>query len=187
MNSLAKWGMAAAVVVVVAIVGYNLLPGRGGSGSQPVGAAASPSASSQAASARPSPVVGGVCTPTPVRFDASTAIDLTGAWAGDDGGIYYVRQLDKVIWWNGMSGRDDPSDSLGRGWNNVGRGEIKDDLTIAADWADVPRGMVDGYGTVNFKIGADAQGNLQVTKTSETGTGRDDTTWTRCEPGFPAG
>jgi hypothetical protein len=51
---------------------------------------------------------------------------------------------------------------------------------------DVPRGFVDGYGTVNFKIGADAAGNIQITKTSETGTGRGDTTWKRCEPGFPA-
>ena len=48
------------------------------------------------------------------------------------------------------------------------------------------RGFIDGYGTVNFKIGADAAGNIQITKTSETGTGRGDTTWKRCEPGFPA-
>ena len=47
-----------------------------------------------------------------------------------------------------------------------------DDLTIAADWVDVPRGGIDGYGTVNFKIGADGAGNIQITKTSETGTGR---------------
>jgi hypothetical protein len=73
-------------------------------------------------------------------------IDLTGAWAADDGGIYYVRQLGNVIWWNGMSQRDEPPGSLGRTWNNVGRGEIKDDLTIVAEWADVPRGMVDGQG-----------------------------------------
>ncbi|HSL76825.1 MAG TPA: hypothetical protein VK867_07765 [Candidatus Limnocylindrales bacterium] len=84
-----------------------------------------------------------------------------------------------------MSSRNDPPGALGRDWNNVGRGEIKDDLTIAAEWADVPRGGADGYGTVNFKIGADPAGDLQVVKTSETGTGRGDTIWSRCEPGFP--
>ena len=84
-----------------------------------------------------------------------------------------------------MSARNESPGSLGREWNNVGRGEIKDDLTIAADWVDVPRGHVDGYGTVNFKIGADGKGNLLITKTSETGTGRGDSIWSRCQPGFP--
>jgi hypothetical protein len=146
--------------------------------------ATAPSAAiSSAAAASPIPLVGGVCTPAPVKFDPN-AIDLTGAWAGDDGGIYYVRQRGTVVWWNGMSSRNDPPASLGRNWNNVGRGEINKDLTIVADWVDVPRGGVDGYGTVNFKVGADAAGNLQVTRTSETGTGRGDTVWTRCTPGF---
>jgi hypothetical protein len=186
MNSYAKWAITAAAVVVVAIVGYNLLPTRGGTASQ--AASASPAVVA-AASVAPSPVelppVGGGCAPTPLKFDPSAKIDLTGAWAGDDDGIYYVRQLDNVIWWNGMSERNDPPEALGRFWNNVGRGKIKDDLTIAAEWADVPRGKAQGYGTVNFKIGADAAGNIQITKTSETGTGRGDTRWSRCEPGFP--
>jgi hypothetical protein len=147
--------------------------------------APSVAASSSAAIASPSPVVGGVCTSAPIKFDPK-AIDLTGAWAGDDGGIYYVRQRGDVVWWNGMSSRDDPPLALGRDWNNVGRGQIKD-LTIISDWVDVPRGGIDGYGTVNFKIGADSAGNVQIIKTAETGTGRGDTVWTRCAPGFPAG
>ena len=112
-------------------------------------------------------------------------IDLNGAWAGDDDGIYYVRQRGNVIWWNGMSDRDHPPVSLGRDWNNVGRGEIQKDLSIAIDWADVPRGSIDGYGTMNLKIGPDSAGNLQITKVSETGTGFGNTVWTRCTPGFP--
>ena len=124
------------------------------------------------------------CTPTPIAFDPDS-IDLTGAWAGDDGGIYYVRQLDSVIWWNGMSSRDEEPDLLGREWNNVGRGEIGEDLTIASEWADVPRGGAEGGGTVDFKIGADSEGNLEITKTGGTGSGRGDTVWTPCEPGFP--
>ena len=188
MNSLAKWGIAAAAVVVVAIVGYNLLPSRGGTASQ--AAAASPAvvaATSAAPSSSPVEVAaaGGTCVPMPTKFDPSAKIVLTGAWAGDDDGIYYVRQLGNVIWWNGMSQRNDPPAELGRFWNNVGRGEIKDDLTIVSDWADVPRGMVDGSGTVTFKIGADASGNIQITKVSETGSGRGDRKWTRCQPGFP--
>ena len=141
-------------------------------------------ASSSAATASPSPVIGGVCISTPIKFDPKV-IDLTGAWSGDDGGIYYVRQVGDVVWWNGMSSRAAPPVALGRDWNNVGRGEIGKDLTIVSDWVDVPRGGIDGSGTVTFKIGADSSGNLQITKVSETGSGRGDTVWTRCAPGFP--
>ena len=93
-------------------------------------AAATATATVAAATAPPSPlsspVVGGICTLTPVAFDPDS-IDLTGAWAGNDGGIYYVRQLDSVIWWNGMSSRDQEPTLPGREWNNVGRGEISED------------------------------------------------------------
>lgn len=145
-------------------------------------AASEPVAS--AATARATALIGGACTPTPIKFDPKATIDLTVAWAGNDGGVYYVRQRGNVIWWDGMSSREDPPEMLGREWNNVGRGEIKDDLTIASDWVDVPRGGIDGYGNVNFKIGPNAAGNLQITKTSETGTGRGDSAWMRCTPGF---
>ncbi len=78
-----------------------------------------------------------------------------------------------------------PPSALGRQWNNVGRGEIQSDLTIVSDWIDVPRGGSDGGGTVNLQIGADLSGNIQITKISETGSGRGDALWTRCTPGFP--
>jgi len=151
----------------------------------PTAAAPAPAASVGAPSATASAVaaVGATCTPIQVKFDPK-ATGLTGTWAGDDGGVYYVRQMGNVIWWNGMSSRDLSPQSLGRQWNNVGRGELKADLTIVSDWVDVPRGRADGYGTVNFKVGPDAAGNLQITKTSETGTGRGDSVWTPCRPGF---
>ncbi len=131
----------------------------------------------------PSPAIAEECVPDPRTFTPGAPLDLTGLWAGDDGGIYYVRQLGSVIWWSGMSDRDQPPASLGRGWNNVGRGELGKNLTIVSDWADVPRGGIQGYGTVIFKIGPDANGNLQITKQSETGTGRGDTLWTPCVGG----
>ena len=174
--------------------GLVVLVGCGSSTPSPSAASARPAASASAttptqsaatpsvATASPAPAVAAICTPTPIKFDPKV-IDLTGAWAGDDGGIYYVRQRGSVVWWNGMSSRDGPPATLGRDWNNVGRGEIKN-LTIIADWVDVPRGGIDGYGAVDFKIGADSAGNLQLTKTRDVGTGRGDTLWTRCQPGF---
>lgn len=177
-------------LVCVSLVG---LVGCGSSTTaSPPSTAAPPSAATAPSEAVPSvappsasPEVGAACTPSEIEFDPDS-IDLTGAWAADDGGIYYVRQVGSVVWWNGMSSRDEPPGSLGRVWNNVGRGEISDDLTIVSDWVDVPRGVIDGSGTVNFKIGPDAAGNLKITKTSETGAGRGDTVWTPCTLGFPS-
>ena len=146
-------------------------------GSSAPPATIAPSASPTAV---PTPVAAAARTPTQVKFDATANVDLTGLWAGDDGGIYYVRQLDDVVWWSGMSERDGPAERLGMDWNNVGRGELGEDLTIVSDWVDVPRGEIQGDGTVNFKVGSDAAGNLQITKISETGSGRGDTVWTPC-------
>jgi len=139
--------------------------------------AASPSV---AAVAAPSAPPAADCTPTAVKFDTAATQHLTGLYAADDGGIYYLRQRGNIIWWSGMSDRAGPADELGRTWNNVGRGELGPDMVIHADWVDVPRGQIQGYGTVDFKVGADASGNLHIIKTTETGTGRGDNIWTPC-------
>lgn len=123
------------------------------------------------------------CRPAPLPFDRKN-IDLTGAWAGDDGGIFYVQQDGNTIWWNELSGQAGPADDEGRGFDNVGRGVIGPTLKIIAQWSEVPRGGTYGGGPVNYQIGPDDQGNIQITKTYDPGHGRDDTTWTRCQAGY---
>ena len=194
-NALRLAGSAAAALLIIVVGGIYLGNNQSGGVSGPPAPSASTAPSAAVASAapstatvptpRPTEAVAGVCTPTPIKFDPKAAMDLTGAWAGDDGGVVYLRQVGTVIWWNSMSNRDGQSSTLGRDWNNVGRGEIHKDLTITSEWVDVPRGGIDGQGTVNFRIGPDSAGNVQITKTSETGTGRGDAVWTRCQPGFP--
>ena len=176
--------VSASLVVAVGCGASTASPSA--AASPPAGSSSAPALTSPAASAAtasPTPAVAAICTPAPIKFDPKV-IDLTGAWAGDDGGIYYARQLGNVVWWNGMSTRDGPPAALGRDWNNVGRGEIKD-LVIVAEWSDVPRGRVGGSGQVDFTIGADSAGNIQLTKTKDVGSGRGDTKWTRCQAGFP--
>ena len=150
------------------------------------GAVASQGAiASQKAAASPTAAiaVGAVCQKRPMKFDAAK-IDLTGAWLPNDGGIYYIRQLGKTTWWNGMSERDLPAAQLGRDWNNVARGEIKPDLTIQVEWSDVPRGGVMGFGTMVWKIGDDGTGNVKLTKLSETsGEGFGGEEFVPCNPG----
>ena len=143
--------------------------------------AAAPSASAATATARPSPAVAAACDKALKGFDANH-VDLTGAWAGDDEGIYYLRQVGSVLWWNGMSDRAGSPSDLGRGWNNVGRGVIKA-LKVDVEWADVPRGGILGNGTLSLKIDDDGTGNVHVIKVSETGTGFGNNIWTPCTPG----
>jgi hypothetical protein len=127
--------------------------------------------------------VAAACVPKKTPFNAKN-IDLTGPWAGDDFGVYYLRQLGDVVWWNGMSDRDGPPNELGRAWNNVGRGELNSDMTMSVEWADVPRGQILGGGTLAVKVGPDGAGNIQIVKTAETaGTGFGNTVWVPCAPG----
>ncbi|MGB5100326.1 MAG: choice-of-anchor C family protein [Methanothrix sp.] len=75
----------------------------------------------------------------------NTDVNLTGVWSCDDGGIYYIRQLEDIVWWDGEEASDNPS------WANVARGTIRGD-TVTLDYADVPEGNSDGYGTLVLDI-----------------------------------
>lgn len=119
------------------------------------------------------------CEPAPTPFKP-TGFDLTGAWAGDDGGIYYLRQLGSVVWWNGMSGRDRSPLELGRDWTNVARGVING-LQIDVETSDVPRGGLLFNSTLVLKIQDDGAGNIQIVKTREVG-GFGNNVWTPCRP-----
>jgi hypothetical protein len=154
----------------------------GGSGAQASKALASkaPASKAPASSGSPAAASAAPCEPLAKPFDPKK-IDLTGAWAGDDGGIYYLRQVKSVLWWNGMSERDGPPLRLGRDWNNVARGDIKG-LVIDVVWADVPRGNILGNGTMNLKIEGDAAGNIRIAKVSETGSGFGNRIFTPCKP-----
>ena len=117
-----------------------------------------------------------------MKFDP-TALQLTGAWLGNDAGIYYLRQIGTTLWWNGMSSQAGQPASLGRAWNNVATGQIKDDLTIEVQWADVPRGGILGDGTMVWKVVDDGSGATELIKQSEAGSGFGASVFTPCFPG----
>jgi hypothetical protein len=148
------------------------------------GTTVSPSVSPQASST-PEPARGPVdllavvCAPAPRAFDPSD-IDLTGAWAGDDVGVYYLQQIGSVVWWSGMSEREGSPTDLGRGWNNVGRGEING-LEVNVEWADVPRGYDTGNGTLQLRIQDDGTGMLEIVTVAQDGNFGNHV-WTPCLP-----
>jgi hypothetical protein len=161
-----------------AMLGAVLLLAACGTTASPsvsAGESASPQASNPAADV---PAV--ICAPMEKPFDPDD-IDLTGAWAGDDGGVYYLRQLGSVVWLNGLSGRDVSPMNLGRHWTNVGRGVI-DGLEIDVETADVPRGELLFDSTLILTIQDDGSGNIEIVKTREVKGGFGNNVWTPCEP-----
>lgn len=171
MNSVARISALMGGILLLAACGTTATPS----------ATVQPSATAEPAS-QPPDAIAVVCAPVPKPFDPSN-IDLTGAWAGDDGGVYYLRQLGTIVWWNGMSDRDFSPMDLGRGWNNVGRGLI-DGLEIVVEWSDVPRGGTTNNGTLTLNIKDDGTGNIQIVKVKEEGEndGFGNTVWTPCFP-----
>jgi S-formylglutathione hydrolase FrmB len=105
-----------------------------------------------------------VCDVKARPFDAAH-IDLTGAWRGNDDGVYYIRQVGSNVFWNGMSDLDGPSDALGRSWNNVAMGPLEG-TTLTLQWADVPRSASGGSGELVIEVVADVQGNIQLVTTA---------------------
>ncbi len=79
------------------------------------------------------------------------AIDLTGAWAADDGATYYIRQFsDGSVAWAGLHNSGFHS---GMEFTNVFRGHVAPDgKTLNGDWADVPRGESNNSGTLSLEI-----------------------------------
>src|SRR6188472_4787363 len=61
----------------------------------------------------------GPSSSTNVNFSPASECyrDLTGKWIGNDGGKYYIRQIDKTVWWFGFN-----TFSIGEGFSNVFNG-----------------------------------------------------------------
>jgi hypothetical protein len=109
---------------------------------------ASPPARVDSASSASSPTAGVSTTSTDLSAIACATDDptdmgeLTGAWAGDDHGVYYIRQVDDCVWWFGTELKDIKPGMVGQpGFANVATGRV-DGTEIELEWADVPMGNI---------------------------------------------
>jgi hypothetical protein len=85
-------------------------------------------------------------------------INLTGIWKANDGGTYYIRNIDNDVWWLGISSNDD-----GKTFSNVLKGQIHlNNKTITADWSDIPKGANGYYGKLTIAI--DSNSSLHKVK-----------------------
>lgn len=110
MNTYAKLAIAAAAVVIVAIIGYNLLPTRGGNSVGVPAVTAEPSASpSPSGASRPpnGPLEPGMqylvhlegdITGAPLPLDVAFAVPAPG-WTNDNGWLHYVAGGDEAELW----------------------------------------------------------------------------------------
>ncbi len=80
-----------------------------------------------------------------VMAASGLAQDLTGIWTTDKNETYYIQQVGNTILWAGMS-----PDS-GRTYTNVYCG-VRNGATVSGDWADVPRGIYRGQGSLTIDI-----------------------------------
>jgi hypothetical protein len=97
--------------------------------------------------------------------------DVTGVWSGDDGGMYYIRQVGSDVWWIGTSTRSHSGylDFFqGLDFTNVFHGTLSGQR-ISGEWADVSRGTARGSGTLVMDIVADYPNGYALRRVSETG------------------
>ena len=75
---------------------------------------------------------------------------LTGAWAGNDTGVYYIRQVGDCVWWFGTEVRDiELGPTSQRGFANVASGRIVG-TQVDLEWVDVPLGDTVNGGGLTF-------------------------------------
>jgi hypothetical protein len=71
--------------------------------------------------------------------------NLTGVWAADDAGTYYVREDGNTIWWLGLSTDE------GGSFANVFQGTLQGNQ-ISGSWADVPLGQTSNAGMMTLNV-----------------------------------
>lgn len=89
--------------------------------------------------------------------------ELTGAWSGSEGGVYYIRQVGDCVWWFGTEIEDiEPGLTGQRGFANVASGRV-DGTRLEVEYADLPVGNVLGGGGLTFAYDEE-NGTLTLTE-----------------------
>jgi hypothetical protein len=100
--------------------------------------------------AGPSPTTADLSAISCATADPEDVGELTGAWLGSEGGVYYIRQVGNCVWWFGTEIEDIEPGLTGQpGFANVASGRV-DGTDIKVEWADVPVGNVLGGGGLTF-------------------------------------
>lgn len=140
------------------------------------GDAASPTAPRASALATPSPSAGSVSAATDLSAigcatdDPADVGELTGAWTGNDGGVYYIRHVGECVWWFGTEVDEIEPGATGQpGFANVASGRMVG-TQVDLEWADVPLGNILNGGGLTFLYD---EANDTLTLTEQRGGGQE--------------
>jgi hypothetical protein len=127
----------------IALVALTLMLALAGCGEDSEPSAPSPSAGATATETD----LSAIACATEVPADVG---ELTGAWTGNDNGVYYIRQVGDCVWWFGTEIEDiEPGQIAQPGFANVASGRIVG-TRIDVEWADLPMGNILGGGGLTF-------------------------------------
>jgi hypothetical protein len=101
----------------------------------------------------------------PDLAEGADPFNITGVWECNDGGIYYIRNLGREVWWFGHGVHPHQS------FANVAYGQVEGEggssRTLKLRWADVPAGTTNIYGRLVLLLSFSIQLN-RVTHMSAT-------------------
>ena len=167
----------------ITLVALTLALTLGGCGND----APNPSSADDPASSAPSSNAGGNTTATDLSAiacatsDPDGVGDLTGAWRGSKGGVYYIRHVGDCVWWFGTELEDIEPGLTGQpGFANVASGRIVG-TKVEVEWADLPMGNILNGGGLTFVYDEERS---QLVMTEQRGGWQPfgDSTFTRIEP-----
>lgn len=113
----------------------------------------------------------GACQPVTVTAPDGSTVNLTGAWDGNDGGIYYIKQIDNCVWWSGVSNFPEQGQYPGQEWIMTFRGTVTAEGAITGDYVDV-KGPNAGSGTLSIQVTPADDNGVQIltlVRTAHTG------------------
>jgi hypothetical protein len=111
------------------------------------------------------------CPPVQVSGPDGQPLDLSGAWTGNDDGLYYIKQIGTCVWWSGLSNFVDQGQYPGQEWIMTFRGTIDADGRINGDFVDV-KSSNPGSGTLTVEARIDQVNGtsvVQLYRTAATG------------------
>ena len=109
------------------------------------------------------------CPPVQRSGPDGQPVDISGTWSGNDGGVYYIKQIGTCVWWSGLSNFD--GQYPGQEWVMTYRGTMNEDGVISGDFVDV-KSTNPGSGTITIEARIDqvnGQGVIQLYRTASTG------------------
>jgi hypothetical protein len=113
------------------------------------------------AGAPATPPGGSACAPIELNDAGGRPIDLSGAWSGNDGGVYYLKQIDSCVWWSALS--DFGGQEPGQEWVMSFRGTLDSEGVLRGEFVDV-KGTNPGSGTITIEVRSEQREGTVVTE-----------------------